>query len=81
MLAFDGKADASAVFTLGLLDSKNPSRDEPQVQWLRRLAGDHVRRIVAASADGTMPQGAALESCRPDALQTMAILASVPPMR
>ena len=80
MLAFDGKADASAVFTLGLLDSKNPSRDEPQVQWLRRLVGDHVRRLVAASADGAMPQGAALESCRPDALQTMAILASVPPM-
>ncbi len=80
MLAFDGKADANAVLSIGLLDSKNPSRDEPQVQWLRRLVGDHVRRLVAASADGAMPQGAALESCRPDALQTMAILASVPPM-
>ena len=40
-----------------------------------------VLRIVAASDDGSMPQGAAAEACRPDALQAMAALSSVPPMR
>ena len=79
MLVFDGHADDDASRSIGLLKGKS-AQEGPSVQWLRRMVGDHVRRLVAASADGTMPQGAALESCRPDALQTLAILSSVPPM-
>ena len=79
MLVFDGDADDDASRSLGLLKGKS-AQEGPSVQWLRRIVGDHVRRLVAASADGTMPQGAALDSCRPDALQALAILSSVPPM-
>ena len=79
MLVFDGDADDDASLALGLLKGKS-AQEEPSVQWLRRIVGDHVRRLVAASADGTMPLGAALESCRPDSLQALAILSSVPPM-
>ena len=79
MLVFDGDADDDASLSLGLLKGKS-AQEEPSVQWLRRLVGDHVRRLVAASDDGTMPHGAALESCRPDSLQALAILSSVPPM-
>ena len=79
MLVFDGDADDDASRSLGLLKGKS-AQEGPSVQWLRRIVGDHVRRLVAVSADGTMPQGAALDSCRPDALQTLAILSSVPPM-
>ena len=79
MLVFDGDADDDASRSLGLLKGKS-AQEGATVQWLRRIVGDHVRRLVAASADGTMPQGAALESCRPDALQALAILSSVPPM-
>jgi len=79
MLVFDGDADDDASRSLGLLKGKS-AQEEPSVQWLRRIVGDHVRRLVAASADGTMPLGAALDSCRPDALQALAILSSVPPM-
>ena len=79
MLVFDGNADDDASRSLGLLKGKS-AQEGPSVQWLRRIVGDHVRRLVAASADGTMPQGAALDSCRPDALQALAILSSVPPM-
>ena len=80
MLVFDGNADEDASLALGLLDGKPAKQDGPSARWIRRMVGDHVRRLVAASADGTMPQGAALESCRPDALQTLAVLSSVPPM-
>ena len=80
LLVYDGDADEDASLSLGLLRGKSAALDEPSVQWLRRLVGDHVRRLVAASADGTMPQGPALESCRPDALQALAILSAVPPM-
>ncbi len=79
MLVFDGDADDDASRSLGLLKGKS-AQEGPSVQWLRRIVGDHVRRLIAASADGTMPQGAALDSCRPDALQAFAILSSVPPM-
>ena len=79
MLVFDGDADEDASRSLGLLKVKS-TQEEPSAQWLRRIVGDHVRRLVAASADGTMPHGAALDSCRPDALQALAILSSVPPM-
>ena len=79
MLVFDGDADDDASRSLGLLKGKS-AQEGPSVQWLRRIVGDHVRRLVAASADGTMPQGAALDSCRPDALKALAILSSVPPM-
>ena len=80
MLSFGNKADNDGRDALALLSEK-PSSDEPHAAiWLRRLVGDHVRRIVAASSDGTMPQGEALETCRPDALQSLAILSSVPPM-
>ena len=79
MLVFDGDADDDASRSLGLLKGKS-AQEGPSVQWLRRIVGDHVRRLVAASADGTMPQGAALDSCRPDALQALEILSSVPPM-
>lgn len=79
MLVFDGDADDDASRALGLLKGKS-AQEGPSVQWLRRIVSDHVRRLVAASADGTMPQGAALDSCRPDALQALAILSSVPPM-
>lgn len=79
MLVFDGDADEDASRSLGLLKVKS-AQEEPSAQWLRRIVGDHVRRLVAASADGTMPHGAALDSCRPDALQALAILSSVPPM-
>ena len=79
MLVFDGDADDDASLALGLLKGKS-AQEEPSVQWLRRIVGDHVRRLVAASDDGTMPHGAALESCRPDSLQALAILSSVPPM-
>ena len=79
MLVFDGDADDDASLALGLLKGKS-AQEEPSVQWLQRLVGDHVRRLVAASDDGTMPHGAALESCRPDSLQALAILSSVPPM-
>ena len=80
MLVFDGEADEDASLSFGLLNGKSTAHDEPSVHWLRRLVGDHVRRLVAASGDGTMPQGAELESCRPDTLQALAILSSVPPM-
>ena len=79
MLVFDGDADDDASRALGLLKGKS-AQEGASVQWLRRIVGDHVRRLVAASGDGTMPQGAALDSCRPDALQALAILSSVPPM-
>lgn len=79
MLVFDRDADDDASLALGLLKGKS-AQEEPSVQWLRRLVGDHVRRLVAASDDGTMPHGVALESCRPDSLQALAILSSVPPM-
>lgn len=79
MLVFDGDADDDTSRSLGLLKGKS-AQEGPSVQWLRRIVGDHVRRLVAASADGTMPLGAALDSCRPDALQALAILSSVPPM-
>ncbi len=79
MLVFDGDADDDASRSLGLLKGKS-AQEGPSVQWLRRIVGDHVRRLVAASDDGTMPHGAALDSCRPDALQALAILSSVPPM-
>ena len=79
MLVFDGDADEDASRSLGLLKGKS-AQEEPSAQWLRRMVGDHVRRLVAASADGMMPQGTALDSCRPDALQALAILSSVPPM-
>lgn len=80
MLAFDGIADSDGRYALALLAAKPSSGEPTSFGWLRRLAADHVRRIVAASADGTMPQGASLAACRPDALQTLAILSSVPPM-
>ena len=81
ILTIGGNADENGKFALALLKDK-PSAEEPATaQWLRRLVGDHLRRLVAASADGTMPQGIALESCRPDAIQSLAILSSVPPMQ
>jgi non-specific serine/threonine protein kinase len=80
-LAIGGRADEDGVLVLALAGAVGAVGESAVVVWLRRLVGDHVRRIVAASADGTMPQGAALEPCRPDALESLAILSSVPPMQ
>ena len=80
ILIIGGKADEDGARALALAGVAGSVGEPAAVTWLRRLAGDHVRRIVAASADGTMPQGAALEGCRPDALESLAILSSVPPM-
>ena len=80
VVSLGDRADDDGGLALSLLKEK-PSSDEPSSSaWVRRLVGDHVRRIVSASVDGTMPQGEALESCRPDALKSLAILSSVPPM-
>lgn len=80
VLTFGGTADADGQSALALL-SMRPSPDEPPAAtWLRHLVGDHVRRIVSVSADGGMPPGESLAACHPDALQTLAILAAVPPM-
>ena len=80
MLAFGGEADTDGRRALALLAAGSSAEESAAAAWLRRLAGDHARRIAAASPDGTMPQDQALAACRPDALQTLAILSSVPPM-
>ena len=80
VLLIGGVADEDGRGVLALLAESIRSDEPPSSAWLRRLVGDHVRRIVAASADGTMPQGELLAACRPDALQSLAILSSVPPM-
>ena len=80
VLTIGGKADEDGAQALALVGAAGSVGEAAAVAWLRRLSGDHVRRIVAASADGTIPQDAALEACRPDALESLAILSSVPPM-
>ena len=80
VVTIGGTADEDGRIALSLL-GQTSAPDEPAAAWLKRLVGDHLRRIVAASDDGTMPQGAAMESCRPDALQALAVLSSIPPMQ
>ena len=48
--------------------------------WVRHLLSDHVRKLVAASADGRMPSKEVCARCRPDAMERLGLLASVPPM-
>ncbi len=80
VVTIGGTADEDGRIALSLL-GQTSAPDEPAAAWLKRLVGDHLRRIVSASDDGTMPQGAAMESCRPDALQALAVLSSIPPMQ
>ena len=80
VLLIGGAADEDGRGALALLAERSLPDESPSTAWFRRLVGDHVRRIVAASADGTMPQGELLAACRPDALQVLALLSSVPPM-
>ena len=48
--------------------------------WVRHLLSDHVRKLVAASEDGRMPSKEVCARCRPDAMERLGLLASVPPM-
>ena len=48
--------------------------------WVRRLTVEHVRKLVATSEDGGMPSQAVCMRSRPDELERLALLASVPPM-
>ena len=72
--------DADGRLLLGLLSGSASPQEDAVASWLRRLASEHVRRVTAASADGTLPGPSALKQCRPDSLEALAILSSVPPM-
>ena len=78
-LELDGAADDIGAALLALVADPAEIKDAA-VSWVRNLAAEHVRRLVAASEDGGMPLEPARERCRPDALARLSLLASVPPM-
>ena len=80
VFVLNGAADADGSAALGLVATAPHPGEPPSLAWLRRLAAEHVRRLVTASTDGAMPAGEALASCRPDALASLDLLASIPPM-
>ena len=65
---------------LALLTGRAPSGDDAARSYFRRLAADHVRRLVVAAEDGRMPTDETLARVRPDALARLALLAALPPM-
>ncbi|MDY3228549.1 MAG: hypothetical protein SOW92_02750, partial [Kiritimatiellia bacterium] len=48
--------------------------------WVRQLTVEHIRKLVSISEDGGMPSQAVCMRSRPDELERLALLASVPPM-
>ena len=78
-LEIDGAAEDLGAALLVLVKDSAASKDVA-VSWVRNLAAEHVRRIVAASEDGGVPSEQIRERCRPDAMARLAILSSVPPM-
>ncbi|MGN0889485.1 MAG: DEAD/DEAH box helicase [Kiritimatiellia bacterium] len=65
---------------LALLTGRAPSGDAAARSYFRRLAADHVRRLVVAAEDGRMPTDETLARVRSDALARLALLAALPPM-
>ena len=65
---------------LALLTGRAPSGDDAARSYFRRLAADHVRRLVVAAEDGRMPTDETLARVRPDALARLTLLAALPPM-
>ena len=76
-MGFDGDDGAGL---LALLTARASSDANAVRAYFRRLAADHVRRLVAVAEDGCMPTDEALARCRPDALARLALLAALPPM-
>ena len=79
ILEIDGAAADYGAALLALV-KESPTGAAAEIAWVRNLAAEHVRRIVAASEDGGMPPEEVRERCRPDAMARLAVLASVPPM-
>ena len=80
VLVLGGAADADGRAALALAGAAAGPDDPPALRWVRRTAGDHLRRLVSAADGGPLPGAAALAACRPDALETLGVLSSVPPM-
>ena len=80
VLAVGGRSGDDGEAVLALLSEKPKPGEDASLSWLRRLAGEHLRRLAGASADGSMPDAEARAACRPDALEAMGVLAAVPPM-
>ena len=73
-------ADDDGAGLLALLAARVPSDADAARVYFRRLASDHVRRLVAVAEDGLLPTDETLARIRPDALARLALLAALPPM-
>lgn len=78
-LAIGGAVDDVGAALLALVKG-GANGEDAATAWAKNLAAEHVRRVVAASEDGSMPAVSVCERCRPDAMARLAVLASVPPM-
>lgn len=79
VLEFGGATADVGGELLALVKAGSDGLDEATL-WLRRLAVEHVRKLVSVSEDGRMPLQEVCRRSRPDALERLALFASVPPM-
>ena len=74
----EGNAETGKAL-LGLVKTSSPDLTAAEL-WVRRILSDHIRKLVSVSEDGRMPPEAVCARCRPDAMERLGLLASVPPM-
>ena len=74
----EGNAETGKAL-LGLVKTSSPDLTAAAL-WVRRILSDHIRKLVSVSEDGRMPPEAVCARCRPDAMERLGLLASVPPM-